>query len=133
MKVEAKELDESEKQWRSRYESLIEEQSLLKSREATYRTQLGTLHQILAAVAPKRSFSMPVSPRRSGGAGGDPSSEPSGSSARRSSRSPPAKVRLNRDSMESIPSQTDTSNQSSMDFWVADIQGNFSYTFFNEL
>lgn len=126
MKEEARQLDESEKQWRLRYDCLIEEQNLLKNRESTYRAQLGTLHEILAAVAPKRSFPLPISPRRSGGGAGvgaDSSAEPSASSVRRPSRSPPAKVRVNRDSIESIPSQTDTSNQSSQDFWVADIQG----------
>ena len=126
MKTESRELEESERHWRLRYDCLIEEQNLLKTRETTYRNQLGTLHQILAAISPKRPFSLPVSPRRSGG--GD-SSAIDFSTARRSSRSPPAKVRLQRESMESAPSQTDTSNQSSQDFWVADIQGNVFFYF----
>lgn len=117
MKEEARELDDSEKQWRLRYDCLIEEQNLLKNREAAFRNQLNTLHQILAAVSPKRGFNLPTSPRRL--------NEDAGTSGRRSSRSsPPAKIRCNRDSsIESIPSQTENSNQSSQDFWVADIRG----------
>lgn len=116
MKEESRELDDSEKQWRLRYDCLIEEQNLLKSREAAFRNQLSTLHHILSAVSPKRGFNYPTSPRRS--------SEEGTSASRRSSRpSPPAKIRPNRDSVESVPSQTENSNQSSQDFWVADIRG----------
>lgn len=127
MKDEARELDDSEKQWRLRYDCLIEEQNLLKNREAAFRNQLNTLHQILAAVSPKRGFNLPTSPRRS--------NEEAGTSGRRSNRSsPPAKIRCNRDSsIESIPSQTENSNQSSQDFWVADIRGRdgmFNLNFF---
>ncbi|KAK4019444.1 hypothetical protein OUZ56_001464 [Daphnia magna] len=115
MKEESRELDDSEKQWRLRYDCLIEEQNLLKSREAAFRNQLSTLHHILSAVSPKRGFNYPTSPRRS--------SEEGTSASRRSSRpSPPAKIRPNRDSVESVPSQTENSNQSSQDFWVADIR-----------
>lgn len=116
MKEESRELDDSEKQWRLRYDCLIEEQNLLKNQEATFRNQLSTLHQILSAVSPKRGFNLPMSPRRA--------SEEASSNARRSNRpSPPAK-RSNRDSsIESVPSQTENSNQSSQDFWVADIRG----------
>lgn len=118
MKEEARELDDSEKQWRLRYDCLIEEQNLLKNREAAFQNQLSTLHQILSAVSPKRGFNLPASPRRA--------SEETHCNARRSSRpSPPAKIRSNRDSsIESVPSQTENSNQSSQDFWVADIRGN---------
>ena len=125
MKEEARELDDSEKQWRLRYDCLIEEQNLLKNREATFRNQLNTLHHILAAVSPKRGFNLPTSPRRG--------SEEASSSARRSNRSPPAKIRCNRDSsIESVPSQTENSNQSSQDFWVADIRGrNGNVSLFN--
>lgn len=116
MKDESRELDDSEKQWRLRYDCLIEEQNLLKSRETAYRNQLNTLHHILSAVSPKRGFNAPTSPRRA--------SEEGIAGGRRSSRpSPPAKVRPNRDSVESVPSQTENSNQSSHDFWVADIRG----------
>lgn len=119
MKVESNELDESEKHWRLRYDCLIEEQNLLKSKELAYRHQLGSLHEMLAAVSPSNKrggFTLPISPRRTG--------DELGAIQRRSSRSPPAKVRMSRDSVESVRSQTDHSNQSSQDFWVADIQGN---------
>jgi hypothetical protein len=39
MKEESRELDDSEKQWRLRYDCLIEEQNLLKNRETAYRNQ----------------------------------------------------------------------------------------------
>ena len=115
MKEESRELDDSEKQWRLRYDCLIEEQNLLKNREAAFRNQLNTLHQILSAVSPKRGFNLPTSPRR----GNEETL-----SGRRSNRPlSPAKIRPNRDSIESVPSQTENSNQSSQDFWVADIRG----------
>lgn len=116
MKEESRELDDSEKQWRLRYDCLIEEQNLLKNRETAYRNQLNTLHHILSAVSPKRGFNHPSSPRRG--------IEEGTSSGRRSGRpSSPSKIRPNRDSIESVPSQTENSNQSSQDFWVADIRG----------
>jgi hypothetical protein len=115
MKEESRELDDSEKQWRLRYDCLIEEQNLLKNRETAYRNQLNTLHHILSAVSPKRGFNHPTSPRRG---------SEEGTSGRRSGRpSSPLKIRPNRDSIESVPSQTENSNQSSQDFWVADIRG----------
>ena len=115
MKEESRELDDSEKQWRLWYDCLIEEQNLLKNREAAFRNQLNTLHQILSAVSPKRGFNLPTSPRR----GNEETL-----SGRRSNRPlSPAKIRPNRDSIESVPSQTENSNQSSQDFWVADIRG----------
>jgi len=127
MKVESDELDESEKHWRLRYDSLIEEQNLLKNKELAYRHQLGSLHELLAAVSPNKrgGFTLPTSPRRTG--------DEVGSNQRRSSRSPPAKVRLNRDSMESVRSHTDHSNQSSQDFWVADIQGKLFFYLFSAI
>ena len=117
MKEESRELGDSEKHWRLRYDCLIEEQNLLKNQEAAFRNQLNALHQILSAVSPKRGFNLPTSPRRA--------SEENNPNTRRSGRpSPPAKIRSNRDSIESVPSQTENSNQSSQDFWVADIKGN---------
>ena len=87
----------------------------MKTQETVFRNQLSTLHQILSAISPKRTFPIP-SPR------GPQASELDSSLNRRSSRSPPSKIRGSRNSVESA-SQADYSNHSSQDFWVADIQG----------
>lgn len=116
MKKEAQELNESEIKLRLQYNSLLEEQNVIRNREATFRHQLSGLHQILSAVSPKRAFTLPISPRRF-------SDDGMLNSRRSSQSSSPGKIRNSRDSMESVPSQTDNSNHSSQDFWVADIQG----------
>ncbi len=58
MKVESDELDESEKHWRLRYDSLLEEQNLLKNRSwliatnlALYMNYLLLFHQINEVVS----------------------------------------------------------------------------------
>ena len=117
MKKEAQELSESEVRLRSEYNNLLEEQNTIRNREATFRNQLSQLHQLLSAISPKRSFTLPISPRRA-------SDDVAVQSRRSSQSSSPGKIRNSRDSMESVPSQTDNSNHSSQDFWVADIQGN---------
>jgi len=122
-KEESRELSDSEKQWRLRYDCLIEEQNLMKTQETVFRNQLSTLHQILSAISPKRTFPIP-SPR------GPQASELDSSLNRRSSRSPPSKIRGSRNSVESA-SQADYSNHSSQDFWVADIQAGPSNSLLN--
>jgi len=115
LKEETHELSESEKQWRLRYERLIEEQTVMKNQENAYRSQLSTLHQILSAISPKRTSIPVVNPRAQF------NEEPTALN-RRMSRSPPPKIaRFNRNSVESA-SLPDNSNHSSRDFWVADIQ-----------
>ena len=123
LKEETHELSESEKQWRLRYERLIEEQTVMKNQENAYRSQLSTLHQILSAISPKRTSIPVVNPRAQF------NEEPTALN-RRMSRSPPPKIaRFNRNSVESA-SLPDNSNHSSRDFWVADIQGiNISHNF----
>ena len=85
---------------------------MLRKQETAYRNQLNMLHQILSAISPKRAFTIP-SPRQGA---------EDVATSRRSSRSPPSKIRVNRTSVESV-SVAENSNQSSQDFWVADIQG----------
>lgn len=117
MKKEAQDLGDSEIRLRSQYNNLLEEQNTIRNREAMFRNQLSQLHQLLSAISPKRSFTLPMSPRRVG-------DDVALQSRRSSQSSSPGKIRNSRDSMESVPSQTDNSNHSSQDFWVADIQGN---------
>ena len=125
LKEESRELDDSEKQWRLRYDCLIQEQNILKGKEAEFQSQLTSLHQILAAISPsKKGFTMP-SPSAARRISDEPAAH------HRGNLSPPARVeKINRprtESIESVSLTGDHSNQSSQDFWVADIQGKFRF------
>lgn len=146
IKEESLHLDSTEKELRLRYDDLIQEQSLLRERQANLQSQLAALHQILASIG----SSMPPASvaKKSGGLFHLPSSiqsptqprghtHPTFAQTRNHSghqdsplpihaSSPPGKIkRLSRprDSVDSsVSTPGDHSNQSSQDFWVADIQ-----------
>ena len=128
MREECRELEDSEKHWRLRYDCLVEEQNMLKSKETAFQNQLAALHQILSAISPKRDFTIPTQIQP---AASRRFSEEVGGHQRHLNRSPPSKAmsrfdqRSSREAqvVESPSTTADHSNQSSQDFWVADIQG----------